>query len=57
MVHDVSWPMVFLGCIAVNLGVWIGRRLFSPRRNLDFNTVWYLSLGYLIAASTFKWGW
>ena len=58
MVHDISWPFVFLGCISVNLGVWTGRYFFSnPRRHLDFSTIWYLSLGYLIDASTFKWGW
>jgi hypothetical protein len=57
MVHDMSWATILVGCVGVNVGVWIGRRLFGPPHNLDFNTIWYLSLGYLIAASMFKWGW
>jgi hypothetical protein len=56
MVHDVSWPMIFVGCIAVNFGVWVAK-LISKRDRFTFDTCFYLSMGYLIAASTFKWGW
>lgn len=61
MVHDYSWWTLFTILIAINFGLWlycfVARKLFNADRPFSFMEAANITIGFVLCAILFKWGW